>query len=77
MVMSDKLLIIVIVLLIIVIFSFDYQARVNNRNSIRIFFEDYEYPKNGIFGLSGENIYPNSTDTIAFMLVRKLNKDFI
>ncbi len=52
-VISDKWLILVIILIILVIFSFDYQAIIN-KNSIRIFFEEYEYPTNGIFGLLEE-----------------------
>lgn len=42
--MNNKLLVLIIVLIMLVVFSFDYHVRAN-KNSIRIFFEDYEYPR--------------------------------
>ncbi len=74
--MSDKWLILVIILIILVIFSFDYQARIN-RNSIRIFFEEYEYPKNGILGLLEGIFCLRITKNIGFTLVRGFVKSVI
>ncbi len=76
MVIKDVLLIILIVLLIIVVFSFDYHARAN-RKGIRLFFEDYDFLKNGIWQLAKEFFQFKISKNIIINLVGKVDKNFI
>ncbi len=73
--MDDKVLVLLIILLILVIFSFDYQARLN-RNSIRIFFEDYEFRKSQIKRLSEKAIELAKIKNVVFILNKEQELDY-